>query len=186
MSAPWRDLLPTSLEVGGVEYEIRSDYRAILDICAALNDQELDGPDKALVALDILYPEFENMPPEHYEEALKQLYWFIDCGDDFLPEKSPKVMDWEQDFKYIVAPINRVTGKEIRAVDYMHWWSFMAAYMEIGECTFAQIVRIRILKAKGKPLDKADREWYRQNRHLVDFKFAYTSAEEEEFKRWGA
>lgn len=178
--------LPTSLEVCGTEYEIRSDYRAALDICAALSDPELDNQEKALAALMILYPGFENMPPGHYEEALKKCYWFIDGGnDEKADKKSPRLMDWEQDFPYIVAPVNRVMGKEIRTPEYTHWWTFLSAFYEIGDCTFAQIVRIRNLKAKGKSLDKSDREWYRQNRNLVDFKTKYTSEEEELLKAWG-
>ena len=57
--------------------------------------------------------------------------------------------------------------------------------MEIGDCTFAQIVRIRSLRAKGKKLDKADQEWYKQNRHLVDIKQTYTESENEILKEWG-
>lgn len=186
MSAPWRELLPTKLDVCGTEYEIRSDYRVALDICAALSDPELDNQDKALAALDILYPGFDDMPPEHYQEAVQRCYWFINGGSDETPRrKSPRLVDWEQDFQYIVAPINRVSGQEIRALEYMHWWTFLAAFYEIGDCTFAQIVRIRNLKAKGKKLDKADQEWYRQNRHLVDFKTKYTEAEQDALKQWG-
>ena len=33
--------LPKTVFVGGREYSIRSDYRAILDICEALTDPEL-------------------------------------------------------------------------------------------------------------------------------------------------
>ena len=129
--------LPTSLLVCGSEYEIRSDYRAVLDICTALSDNELDGQEKAVVALDILYPAFADMPPEHYEEAIRQCFWFINCGgEEDQTQKPPKLMDWEHDFKHIVAPINRVVGKEIRAMDYLHWWSFISAYYEIGDCTF--------------------------------------------------
>ena len=61
----------------------------------------------------------------------------------------------------------------------------MSAYMEIGECTFAQIVHIRDQKRKGKTLEKFDLEWYRQNRELVDMKQKITSAEDEVFKKWG-
>lgn len=185
MNAPWRNLLPTSLEVCGTDYAIRSDYRAVLDICAALSDPELNNQDKALVSLDILYTSFEDMPTEHYTEALKKCFWFINGGEEKEQQKkSPKLVDWEQDFRYIIAPINRVTGKEIRDIEYLHWWSFLAAYMEIGDCVFAQIIRIRNLKSKGKKLDKADREWYRQNRDLVDFKTVYTDAEEALLKAW--
>lgn len=187
MTAPWRNLLPTSLKVCGNEYEIRSDYRAVLDIFTALTDPELTGEDRTVVALDIFYPDFENMPPQHYREAIEKCMWFISCGSDEKPDKkSPRLVDWEQDFLYIVAPINRVTGKEVRAVEYMHFWTFIAAYNEIGgDCTFAQIVRIRNLKAKGKKLDKQDQEWYRQNRRLVDFKTTYTEVERDILRQWG-
>ena len=175
--------LPTTLTVHGTEYEIRSDYRAVLDICAALSDTELSDDDKALVCLDILYPAFDEMPPEHYEEAIKQCFWFINCGEKESQQKAPKLVDWEQDFQYIVAPINRVVGQEIRAVEYLHWWTFVSYYYEIGgDCMFAQIVRIRDKLASGKSLDKSEREWYRRNRSLVDFKQNYTDAEKEILK----
>ena len=179
--------LPTSLEVCGTEYAIRSDYRAVLDICTALSDPDLSAQDKTLVALGIFYEDFETMPMDHYETALRRCFWFIDGGADEDPAayKRPKLMDWEQDFQFIAAPVNRVIGTEIRSVEYLHWWSFLSAYYEIGDCVFAQIVRIRNLKAKGKPLDKADREWYQQNRKLVDLKTTYTEQENELLKQWG-
>lgn len=178
--------LPTALDVCGVSYAIRSDYRVVLDICIALSDAELSDQDRALVALEILYTDFDSMPPEHYQEAIRQCFWFIACGDDNQNQKAPKLMDWEQDFKYIVAPINRVCATEIRSVAYMHWWSFISAYYEIGgDCTFSQIVNIREKLAQGKPLDKNDRQWYRKNRHLVDMKNAYTEQDSELLKQWG-
>lgn len=185
MNNLWNDRLPTSVEVCGVEYEIRSDYRAVLDICAAMQDPELANEDRAIVVLDVFYPAFESMPTDHYQEAIKKCFWFINCGhDEKIEKKSPKLVDWEQDFQYIVAPINRVTGQEIRALEYMHWWTFIAAYNEIGECTFAQIVRIRNLKAKGKKLDKSDQEWYRKNRDIVDIKRHYTESDNDMVKQW--
>lgn len=177
--------LPTSLMVCASEYEIRSDYRAALDICAALSDSELSDEDKAFVVLDIFYPAFKEMPQEHYEQAIEKCFWFINCGDEEQNRRAPKLMDWEQDFKYIVAPINRVVGQEVRAVPYLHWWSFVSAYYEIGDCLFAQIVRIREKKARGKHLDKEEQKFYRENRQMVDFKTNYTDAEHEILKQWG-
>ena len=178
--------LPKSLDVCGVKYEIRSDFRAVLDICAALSDTDLNDQEKAYVCLDILYPAFREMPVEHYEEAIKMCFWFINCGnEEDNTRNAPKLMDWEQDFQYIVAPINRVVGTEIRAVEYMHWWSFISAYYEIGDCTFAQIVRIRDKKAKGKKLDKAEQEWYKENRRMVDMKQSFSESEKAILKEWG-
>lgn len=186
MFSPWHELLPTRVEVGGTEYAVRSDYRAALDICAALSDPELDSRERAVVALTIFYPDLSAMPPEHCQEAVEKCLRFISGGDEGASSrKAPKLVDWEQDFQHIIAPINRVLGQEVRAVEYMHWWTFLAAFYEIGDCTFAQIVRVRDRLARGKPLDKQDREWYQNNRHLVDFKRKYTSAEDEMAKSWG-
>lgn len=177
--------LPKSLEVCDTEYEIRSDFRAALDICIALNDPDLDDSDRGEAALTILYPDFEDMPPEHYDEAVNQLLWFINGGDD-PPEKAPpKLIDWQQDFKLITAPVNRVLGQEIRAAEYLHWWTFLTAYYEIGDCLFAQVVRIREKQARGKGLDKSEQEFYRKNRDLVDLKIKYTLADDALMKQWG-
>lgn len=185
MSYPWRELLPTSVEVGGTEYPIRSDYRAALDICAALSDPELSEQDKSVVALTIFYPDLDTIPPSLYGEALERCMRFLNCGQEqHHGGRSPRLVDWEQDFQYIVAPINRVVGREIRAVEYMHWWTFIAAYYEIGDCTFAQIVRVRDQLVRGKPMDKPDREWYRRNRELVDFKRKYTPQEDAVLAPW--
>ena len=53
------------------------------------------------------------------------------------------LMDWEQDAPIIIPSVNRVLGKEIRALPYLHWWTFMGAYMEIGESLFSQVVSLR-------------------------------------------
>ena len=93
-------------------------------------------------------------------------------------------MDWQQDFPLIVAPVNRVLGQEVRAVEYLHWWTWVSAYQEIGDCTFAQVVSIRSKRAKGKKLDKSEQEFYKQNRQLVDFKRQYTEQDEDVISRW--
>jgi hypothetical protein len=177
--------LPTSIEIGNKEYAINSDYRAILDICRALTDPNLNGKEKAIVLLDIFYPDSEDIPLECLEEAITKCFRFINLNSDEPTKQAPKLMDWEQDFKWIIAPVNRVLGQEIRSIDYLHWWTFIAAYYEIGDCLFAQIVRIRSQKAKGQPLDKFDAKWYREHRELVDLKTTYSEAEEEVLKAWG-
>lgn len=177
--------LPTSLEVQDVTYNIRTDYRCVLEILTDLSDPEADGQGRSLAVLIGLYPDFEDMPPEHYGDALAGGLRFINGGEEAQHGQSPRLVDWEQDFPYIISPINRVAGKEIRAAEYMHWWTFLAAYQEIGDCTFAQIVRIRDKLARGKSLDKQDMEWYLRNRHLVDFKRKYTEAENSTLKEWG-
>lgn len=169
--------LPETVELGGAEYPIRWDYRPILEICAALQDADLDNQEKAITALTIFYHDFEDIPAEHAQEAVDKLFWFINCGEDEREQHSPKIVDWKQDFHIIAGPVSRVLGRSVRAKEPLHWWDFMDAYAEIGDCTFAQVVSIRDKRARGKKLDKQDQEWYRRNRHLVDFKAKHSENE---------
>lgn len=180
--------LPTRVTVGGKEHGIRTDYRVILDICIALADPELSNEEKAVVCIGLFFINPEEIGTEHLQEALDECFRFINCGEAEHRKPGPKLVDWEQDFAYIAAPINRVACQEIRAIPYdfdtntggMHWWTFISYYYEIGsDCVFSQIVRIRDQKARGKQLDKTDREWYRRNRELVDFKTVYTQREDD-------
>ena len=91
-------------------------------------------------------------------------------------------------------PAGQTVGREL-LIAYLNtgdaesptWSPFgtsVSYYLEIGNCLFAQVVRIRSLKAKGKPLDKADREFYRENRELIDLKTQYTDKEREVVELW--
>ena len=134
--------LPVKLEIGNKEFDIRSDFRAILDLIIALNDPSLTNQEKSIVILQVMYPDWKQI--QDYQEAIKQAMWFISCGNyEFEDKPKAILMDWEQDFKLIVAPINRVLGYECRQVDYLHWWSFISAYYEIGECAFSNVINIR-------------------------------------------
>lgn len=162
--------LPTSVCVGGTEYPIRTDFRAVLDVLCAMNDPELDGRAKSIVLIQIMFPDWQDIPPEHLEECCKQACDFIDCGqkDDGRPH--PKMIDWEQDASIIVPAVNSVAHTEIRAVQYMHWWTFWAYFMEVGESLLSSVLNIRDKKAKHKKLEKYEQEFYKENRALIDFK----------------
>ena len=77
-------------------------------------------------------------------------------------------------------PISRTLGYSVRdAKNYTHWYDFIGAYMEIGECTFANIISIRNKKIKGKKLEKYEQEFYRENKKLVDLPQNLTEEEQE-------
>lgn len=177
--------LPKTVELGGEEYAIRSDYRDILDILEMLADPELDNADKAEAMIEMFYPDYENIPYMEYENAVRQCIAFVNCGEEeYREEKRMKFMDWQQDFPLIASPVNHVLGTEIRGLDYLHWWTFISAYQEIGDCTFAQVVNIRQKKAKNQKLDKSEQEFYKRNKHLVDFKRTYTERDEDVISKW--
>ena len=183
MGSAWE--FPTSLNIGDVDYEIRTDYRAVLDLLTALADPDLTDDDPQMTAymqsrviLEIMFPDCDNIPTEHIQEALEKVSEFIDMGisDD---RKKPKTMDWEQDAPILIPAINKVLNTEIRAQKYMHWWTFLGAYMEIGESLFSNVIHIRQKKAKGKKLEKWEQDFYKENQSLIDFKQKSQRSEEE-------
>lgn len=163
---------------------IRWEYRDILTILAALSDPDLTQEEKTIAALAIFYEDPDSIPYTGLQEALERVSWFIDGGVVSPPHSGPRLMDWEQDFPWIIAPVNRVLGRDVREDIPLHWWSFLSAYYEIGDCTFAQIVRIRDAKARGKKLDKIEREWARRNADLIRLRSKYAEQDEEILKSW--
>lgn len=182
--------LQKAVYINGEAFEIRYDYRVILEIITMLNDTELSNADKAEALLTMFYVEPDSI--SDIQTAIKECFAFIDQGEK-PKRKQPRLVDWEHDFDYIVSPINRVLGYEIRSVPYdaekntggIHWWTFISAYMEIGsECLFSQVVSMRDKLSRGKKLEKYEKEWLRNNRHLVDLPQKYSAEEDELIKQW--
>ena len=179
--------LPVSLNVGGKEYAIRTDYRVVLDILSAMNDPDIYEPgmteeekkqEQIMTMLQILYEDFYEIPSSDWKEAAEKACDFIDCGIDNKPK--PKIMDWQQDAPLIVPAVNKVYGSEIRAEKYMLWWTFMGLYMEIGQSTYATVISIREKKRKSEKLDKWEQDFYKNNRNLIDLKNKVSERSEEE------
>ena len=171
--------LPTSIEINNNVYPIRNkgDYRVVLDVIATLNDDELTELEKSTCALYVFYQDVSTIKEEDYPEAINQCFNFISYGVNDKNNKDYKLMDWDYDFPIYIAPINRVLGLEIRAVKYLHWFTFLSAYMEIGECSFQFVVGIREKLAKGKKLEKYEKEFIEENENLVYFGSKYTEEE---------
>lgn len=180
--------LPRSVFVGGVEYKINSDYRAVLDIFAALNDVDLSDEERGAIVLMIFYPEYETIPQQYYNEAIEACFDFINLGKPNKAKSATKeipVVDWEKDFTHMIAPINHIAGTEVRELEYLHWWTFMSYYNEIsGDCYFAQIVQIRTKLNRGKKLEKEDREFYQRNREDIEIHVKMTEAEQKLMDEW--
>lgn len=171
--------LPTEIIIDGVSYPInrKGDYRMILDVISALNDEELSEQEKAYCALNIFY-DF-HIPPDT-QRAANEMMLFINCGEeDGKEDNRPPIMSWEQDFPLLVAPVNRVLGFEMRTAEYLHWWTFIGAYMEIGECSFSNVINIRAKKRKGVKLEKWEQEFYNENRKKIDLKVRFDREEQD-------
>ena len=93
-----------------------------------------------------------------------------------------RLIDWQKDFDLMVGPINHILNTEIRALPYLHWHTFLSAYMEIPpESVFARVLRIREKLRTGKKLEKYERSWYKKNIDLVNIKPKYSKAENDQY-----
>ena len=82
-----------------------------------------------------------------------------------------------------VADVNKVAGTEIRAIPFLHWWTFMAYFNAIGEGQLSTLVSIRDKLRRGKKLEKWEQEYYRKNKERVDLRKRYSAEELAEQQR---
>lgn len=69
---------------------------------------------------------------------------------------------------------------EVRSVPYLHWWTFMGYFMEIGDGLVSQVWAIRQKRSKGKKLEKWEKEFERSNPELVKLKKVYSEKQQKE------
>ena len=74
--------LPTAIEIDGKEYAItnKCDYRMVLDVICALNDNDLDDEQKIRTALYIFYEDISECTD--IEKAIKEMYKIISYGEE--------------------------------------------------------------------------------------------------------
>lgn len=180
---------PISVTIDGEEFEIEKDcdYRVILDCLCVYEDAELDLSTQHAIALGIFYKEPQRI--KNVEEAARQMMRVIDCRTEEVLEqnqntsvKTPeRLMSWSKDFKYIAPAVSRILGYDVRTPNkYTHWWTFMSAYMEIGDCTWSTFISIRRKRMRGEKLEDWEQKVYRENRQEIDLPQNLT----EEEKQW--
>lgn len=178
--------LPTTLNVGGTEYPIRTDFRDILNILISMSDPDMEAWEKQEVMCRIMYPDWQLLPASAFSAACEKAVEFIDYTVSDSRPKS-RTMDWKQDAAIIIPAVNKVAGREVRATEYLHWWTFMGYFMEIEDGMFSQVLSIRQKKSRGKNLEKWEREFERNNAELVKLKKVVSVEQQKEkdsIMRW--
>ena len=175
---PWE--LPETAEIGGVVYDLHTDFRDILEIMGYLDDPNMPEYLRWKIAIALFYE--GEIPSEYETEAMEFLSAFISYGEtDTKP--GPKLLDWEQDAQVVIADVNKVAGMEIRSARYLHWWTFLSFFQAIGEGQLSTLVSIRDKLRRGRKLEKWEQDFYRENKSRVDFKKKYSAEEKAEQER---
>ena len=180
--------LPTSVTIDGEVHEIENncDYRVILDCIEVYEDESIDVAMQHQIALFIFYKEPNKI--KNVEEAIKQMIRIIDCRyeDEVVvaqheEQKAPiRLMSWKKDFKFIAPAVSRVLGYDVRMPNkHTHWWSFIGAYWEIGECSWSTFISIRNKRMHGRKLEDWEQKIYRENKADIDLPQNLTDEERE-------
>ena len=162
--------LPTRIAINDQEYKITNngDYRMVIDCFFALNDVQLNQEYRIYTCLIIFYEDINSIEDiatkfgDDLQTAIEKMFDFFSCGNSGH-KTHHKLLDWEQDEQLICGAVNNVAKTEIRALEYLHWYTFMGYYCSIGESTFSTIVSIRDKLMRGKKLEKYEREFKDNN-----------------------
>lgn len=161
------DELPTSVDISGEIYQINVDFRTCLKVIMAFEDNDLTPQEKQIILLSNLYPTM----PENLEAAITQAQWFLNggktAGDDAEGESSPRVYSFIKDANFIFAAFRQTHGIDLQKAD-LHWWTFLALFMDLGQdTTFCQLVALRKRLKTGKAT-KEERAAAREMGELIE------------------
>jgi hypothetical protein len=163
--------LPKVLTINDVDYDIRTDFRDILRVFEAFNDDEMSDREKWIVAITILFYDYDTV--EYSNDTFEQIVWFINCGKEDNSKQGKPIFSWEQDEQLIFSAINDSAKQEVRLVEYMHWWTFVGYFNNIRDGLFSTVIHIRSKLNKKTKLEKHEQDFYKENKHVIDIKKKY-------------
>lgn len=159
--------LPKDVKINGNRYGINSDFRNALKIIKIMNADDLLEVEKAQLVYKKFFKEPDKVLDCDKEDVPEIIQYFMNGNkENETDKKKPILYDWSKDFNLIIAPVNRVAGEELLLKKYVHWWTFLRYFMEIGECTFSTYISIREKKATNKKLDKWEEKIWRENKDI--------------------
>lgn len=158
----WEDYsLPSCTIIEGKKIYIDTGWTNIIDIFSIFDDEELLPVEKAECLLRKFYRNVDDITD--FAKAFEDMLLFVrgnDTGGGSSSTPPVKLVDWKKDLKLIIPPVNKVLGYDVRERPGLHWWTFLGAYKEIGECTFQTYVGIRHKIAHRKKLETYEKEIY--------------------------
>lgn len=160
------DAPPETVTINTTEYRLNTDFRACLKIIMAFEDNELTPQEKQLILLGNLY----SVVPNDLNAALDRANWFLNGGKEdanINTEENPRVYSFAKDGNFIYAAFRQTHGIDL-ATAQLHWWTFLALFMDLGQdTTFCQLTALRKRLKTGKA-SKEERAAAREMGSMID------------------
>lgn len=163
------DLLPTTVNIEGIEYEINSDFRTSILFELLMQDLEIEDGEKTIQALELYYREC----PHNIEEAVNKMLWFYSCNKERelksnrkTGSKAEQIYDFDYDDEYIYSAFLDQYGIDLNDIEYLHWWKFKAMFKSLKEDN--EIVKIMGYRSidLSKIEDKKQKNFYKKMKEL--------------------
>jgi Bacteriophage Gp15 protein len=137
------DAMPKEVIIDMRNYPVHYDFRSCLRTIMAFEDNDLTPQEKQSIMLFNLYPRI----PDNAEAACIQAAWFLNGGKEVDEDQdittSTRVYSFSKDAGYIFAAFRQTHGIDLQKED-LHWWEFLALFMDLGsETMFCQLVSLR-------------------------------------------
>ena len=152
------DDLPEAIEVDGVAYPLNTDFRSGIQCILDFEDQDITDDEKAVLLLRRLY---KGAMPDNVNEAVRLGIKFLDGGKEADGEnpfgERHRLYSFEKDASLIYAAFQQTHGIDLQKAD-LHWWQFLALFMDLGaETAFSSVVNLR-RRVKNGDATKEERE----------------------------
>lgn len=180
------DLLPTTVDIEGIEYEINSDFRASILFELLMQDVEIEDEEKIIQALQLYY----KQRPNNIEEAINKMLWFYSCGKENdlksnskTGSNSEKIYDFNYDDEYIYSAFLDQYGVDLNEIEYLHWWKFKAMFKALKEDN--EIIKIMGYRSidLSKVEDKKQKEFYKKMKKIYEIPIAISKDEKEKIDK---
>lgn len=194
---------PMSVDVGGLNYDIDSDFRTMIEVENLIMGKTVTEEQKAFAdevmrfnpdisfeeactnakyyeALRLFYK--ENIP-EALEEAIEKLVWFYGCGkqEQAAGRGKKQLYSYRYDFDYINAGFLQDYKIDLFEIEFLHWWKFVSLFSALRDgCKIREIMGYRGADTRG--MDKEQKRFIREKQKLYALPMDELSKEEKELK----
>ena len=177
------DLLPSTIEIEGVEYDISSNFRDSILFEILMQDSKIPDQDKLILGLQYY---FRDKIPKNINIAVEKMLWFYKCGKEEVEAKGTgsgenvgQIYSYEHDDDYIYSAFLDQYGIDLQDIEYLHWWKFKAMFKSLKEDNkISKIMGYRSMKIDSDMSDN-EKKFYKEMKQIYSLPDLRTEEEKE-------
>ena len=177
------DLLPTTVFIDDIEYEINSNFRVSILFEMMMQDGSISDEEKGRLALSLYY----KVLPHDLGKAAEQISWFYRCGKERevgkggeRASRAKQVYSFEYDADYIYSAFLTQYGIDLQDIDYLHWWKFKAMFTTLNDDNkISKIMGYRSIEINND-MSKSEKVYYREMKRIYKLPDSRTEQEKED------